>query len=753
MATLQTYNPPTDRIVHTTQVDFLSRSGFEQPVYLVQGDQSLPIIAVELYKNGTRYAVPEDASGNVRWKKPNPSNEFAYNPLLGVSEDRMTAYFEVTQQMAIIFGEPHVIIEILVGKDVAGSSKIPVFIDKNPVQQGDIESTDETTTLYDLVEQASASASAAKDSQTAAKLSEDNAASSAQKAADSAEAADNSEQLAKEHMEAAAVSETNAAASEVAAQTSAENASASETSAAGSADESAQSATESEDWSNVSKSWAVGEGMGDQRPDEATDNSKWYAQQAKDSADSAAASVQVLEDNKEAIQNINDNLTDIQNVSENMTDVQAVSENMSDVTSVSSNMSDVQSVIENMEAIQGAPDAADRAEAAADSAQFDADRAEEAANRAQSIAQGAKGYYETPESLRESIPEGTTGDWAIVGSTDTIWVWDGETGDWKNTHQATDLSNYYTKDQADEENNKLLAQVTQETNEKLANKLGKTEKAVSATNVETISDGPNLTVKEDTNNVYLQVSNISDSDTLDKFDIVVDKKDGYAWIHEYKNNADASGDLGNHKIYTSAFPQPSVTGNAGTATKLATPRSLKTNLAFTAKATFDGSSDQNGIPVTGILGIANGGTGNTTGNAPTATKLNPGATINGVLFNGSQPISIKPKISLLTTSTVPYGDKNTTAHILNANLSTVDAISVTFGIRFTDGGTICKSPTIYYKNSVNNGAWYLDGYCDAGHFIDLWLGFPNFTGNVIYFSYVSTGGWSSPWVNIYGITY
>lgn len=46
--------------------------------------------------------------------------------------------------------------------------------------------------------------------------------------------------------------------------------------------------------------------------------------------------------------------------------------------------------------------------------------------------------------------------------------------------------------------------------------------------------------------------------------------------------------------------------------KLATARKLKTNLASADDVTFDGSSDQTNIPVTGTLPVANGGTGKTT---------------------------------------------------------------------------------------------------------------------------------------------
>ena len=57
--------------------------------------------------------------------------------------------------------------------------------------------------------------------------------------------------------------------------------------------------------------------------------------------------------------------------------------------------------------------------------------------------------------------------------------------------------------------------------------------------------------------------------------------------------------------------QTSVSGNAGTATKLKTARTIQTNLASTSSASFNGSA--NITPgVTGTLPIANGGTGATT---------------------------------------------------------------------------------------------------------------------------------------------
>ena len=79
----------------------------------------------------------------------------------------------------------------------------------------------------------------------------------------------------------------------------------------------------------------------------------------------------------------------------------------------------------------------------------DTDNAKYYAQIAQQVAQGGVGYYETPDALRAAHPTGQAGNWAIVGSTDTIWVWDTDTNDWVDSHGNIDMSNYYTKTEAD----------------------------------------------------------------------------------------------------------------------------------------------------------------------------------------------------------------------------------------------------------------------------------------------------------------
>lgn len=128
---------------------------------------------------------------------------------------------------------------------------------------------------------------------------------------------------------------------------------------------------------------------------------------------------------------------------------------------VTNNLDAINAVSENIEAIKNAPQQAQNAANSATLAQSwavggtgtregeDTDNAKYYAQIAQQVAQGGVGYYETPEALRAAHPTGQAGNWAIVGSTDTIWVWDTDTGDWVDSHGNIDMSNYYTKTEAD----------------------------------------------------------------------------------------------------------------------------------------------------------------------------------------------------------------------------------------------------------------------------------------------------------------
>lgn len=66
------------------------------------------------------------------------------------------------------------------------------------------------------------------------------------------------------------------------------------------------------------------------------------------------------------------------------------------------------------------------------------------------ITLGGQGWYETPDALKAAVPVGENGWWAVIGTTDSIWVWDSDTSTWRDTMITVDLSDYYTRRQVEE---------------------------------------------------------------------------------------------------------------------------------------------------------------------------------------------------------------------------------------------------------------------------------------------------------------
>lgn len=69
--------------------------------------------------------------------------------------------------------------------------------------------------------------------------------------------------------------------------------------------------------------------------------------------------------------------------------------------------------------------------------------------QAQNLANGCLGWFADPASLQSLYPAGHNGQWAIVGGTDTIWIWDGEKAAWVDSGAQVDLSPYYTAEQTE----------------------------------------------------------------------------------------------------------------------------------------------------------------------------------------------------------------------------------------------------------------------------------------------------------------
>jgi len=279
------YSPPETALVKATRADF-DRRDVVQPVHLVQYDDTLPVLAVALYKGGQPWTLPTGAYVNLRMDKKD--GHYVYNPALGVSSDRAIVYLAVTAQMTTGYGTFAPVVEVLAGGGVAGMAALRLEIDRNPVQDGMLESTDEYKTVQALAAEVAANAKIVRDNEAGI-------------------------QDVHENIEAIKAAPANA------------------TAAAASAKE--------------ARSWAVGDTAS--RPGEGMDNAKYYAALA------------------------------------------------------------------------------------------------------QQVSQGAVGWYPNYEALYAAHDTGYDGNWAIVGDTDTIWVWDSDTGTWRDTGESSKFANYYDKTQID----------------------------------------------------------------------------------------------------------------------------------------------------------------------------------------------------------------------------------------------------------------------------------------------------------------
>lgn len=279
------YSPPETALIKATRADF-DRRDVVQPVHLVQYDDTLPVLAVTLYKGGQPWTLPTGADVNLRMDKKD--GHYVYNPALGVSSDRATVYLAVTAQMTTGYGTFAPVVEVLAGGGVAGMAALRLEIDRNPVQDGMLESTDEYKTVQALAAEVAANAKIVRDNEAGI-------------------------QDVHKNVEAIKAAPANAQA------------------AAASAKE--------------ARSWAVGDTG--TRPGEGMDNAKYYAALA------------------------------------------------------------------------------------------------------QQVSQGAVGWYPNYKALYAAHDTGYDGNWAIVGDTDTIWVWDSDTGVWKDTGESSKFANYYDKAQID----------------------------------------------------------------------------------------------------------------------------------------------------------------------------------------------------------------------------------------------------------------------------------------------------------------
>lgn len=193
-------------------------------------------------------------------------------------------------------------------------------------------------------------------------------------------------------------------------------------------------------------------------PEDAIESTDEY-QTIQQLAAQVTQAAQVITDNMEGIQYVQQNSAALTAVAQNASNISAVGGSIDDINTVAGNLAPIQTAATNIAAIQQAPAAATNAGASATLAESwavggtgtrsgeDTNNSKYYALQAQSVAQGQLGWYATPQALRSAHPTGQNGQWAIIGTTDTIWTWDSDTNAWVDSGAQVDLSNYLTEAQ------------------------------------------------------------------------------------------------------------------------------------------------------------------------------------------------------------------------------------------------------------------------------------------------------------------
>lgn len=161
---IATYSPPDGAIVKKARADFDLRI-VQQPVHLVQYDDTVSVLAVSLYKRGQPWTVPTNADVNIRMDKRD--GHYVYNPALGVNAERNVVYLAITRQMTVREGTVYPVLEVLIEDGTASTASLRLDIDRNPVPMTKITSSDEYKTLRVILDEVTKSAQIVKDNQDA----------------------------------------------------------------------------------------------------------------------------------------------------------------------------------------------------------------------------------------------------------------------------------------------------------------------------------------------------------------------------------------------------------------------------------------------------------------------------------------------------------------------------------------------------------------------------------------------------------
>ena len=268
-------------------------SGIETkiPISLMQYDSGMAIVAFTILEKNTIYKPPESVKINVRFEKPDGHG--VYNPVLGTDENGVV-YFQITTQMTVAYGSGTCCLELENAEGIKCTKKVPVYIAQNPVNNENIESTDEYKTIFEIYEEVKRIGGAVERNEEAIQEIHDNIGLIKQVPSLAQQTQENANQVASDKQEVLTAKESVDSSLTQVLQ-SEQNAKQSETIATQSAQQTQQDVQtttsdreyvesvmpnieNADEYATQSKSWAVG-GTGS-REGEDVNNSKYWAEQA-----------------------------------------------------------------------------------------------------------------------------------------------------------------------------------------------------------------------------------------------------------------------------------------------------------------------------------------------------------------------------------------------------------------------------------------------------------------------------------------
>lgn len=118
-------------------------------IRVTQYSKILPTIRASIFAGGQAYTIPDGATVNIRWKKP--SGTVVYDPVTSFSGNAIQ--YQIDAQAMAAAGICNACFEIVSGEKAINTPTFSLEVAENPVQDGDIEDSDQFGALEEALQE------------------------------------------------------------------------------------------------------------------------------------------------------------------------------------------------------------------------------------------------------------------------------------------------------------------------------------------------------------------------------------------------------------------------------------------------------------------------------------------------------------------------------------------------------------------------------------------------------------------------